>query len=74
MLAHKTGYPVIPLAHNAGEFWPRYSFLKYPGVIKVKIGAPIETEGKKAKEINEQAEAWVAQAMTEITTNSEKHQ
>lgn len=74
MLAHKTGYPVIPLAHNAGEFWPRYSFLKYPGVIKVKIGAPIEVEGKKAKEINEQAEAWVAQAMTEITTNSEKHQ
>ena len=74
MLAHKTGYPVIPLAHNAGEFWPRYSFLKYSGVIKVKIGAPIEVEGKKAKEINEQAEAWVAQAMTEITTNSEKHQ
>lgn len=21
MLAHKSGYPVIPLAHNAGEFW-----------------------------------------------------
>jgi 1-acyl-sn-glycerol-3-phosphate acyltransferase len=68
MLAHKTGYPVIPLALNAGEVWPRYSFLKYPGVIKVKIGPVIETEGKKAKEINDQAEAWVAQAMTEITT------
>lgn len=67
MLAHKTGYPVIPLAHNAGEVWPRYSFLKYPGVIKVKIGPAIETEGKKAKEINEQAETWIAQAMTEIT-------
>ena len=71
MLAHKTGYPVIPLAHNAGEVWPRYSFLKYPGVIKVKIGKPIETEGKKAKEINELAEAWVAQAMTEIASCSE---
>jgi 1-acyl-sn-glycerol-3-phosphate acyltransferase len=69
MLAHKTGYPVIPLAHNAGEVWPRYSFLKYPGVIKVKIGAPIETEGKKAKEINELAEEWIKQAMLEMTVN-----
>lgn len=68
MLAHKTGYPVIPLAHNAGEVWPRYSFFKYPGVIKVKIGSAIETEGKKAKEINEQAEQWIAQAMTEISS------
>lgn len=67
MLAHKTGYPVIPLAHNAGEVWPRYSFLKYPGVIKVKIGTPIETEGKKAKEINAQAQAWIKQAMIEIS-------
>jgi 1-acyl-sn-glycerol-3-phosphate acyltransferase len=71
MLAHKTGYPVIPLALNAGEFWPRYSFLKYPGVIKVKIGAPIEVEGKKAKEINELAEQWIAQAMTEISSTAQ---
>lgn len=67
MLAHQTGFPIIPVVHNAGEFWPRYSFLKYPGVIKVKIGAPIETEGRKAKEINAQAELWVKQAMLEIT-------
>jgi 1-acyl-sn-glycerol-3-phosphate acyltransferase len=67
MLAHKTGCPVIPLAHNAGEVWPRYAFLKYPGVIKVKIGPPIETTGKKAKEINDEAAAWIANAMTEIS-------
>ncbi len=66
MLAHKTGCPVIPLAHNAGEVWPRYSFLKYPGVIKVKIGPVIETEGKKAKEINSLAEEWVKVALTQM--------
>ena len=66
MLAQKTGYPVIPLAHNAGKVWPRYSFLKYPGVIKVKIGEPIVVEGKKAKEINAEAERWIAQAMEEM--------
>jgi 1-acyl-sn-glycerol-3-phosphate acyltransferase len=63
MLAQKTGFPVIPVAHNAGDFWPRYSFFKYPGVIKVKIGPVIDSKGLKAAEINEQAEAWIAQAM-----------
>ncbi len=67
MLAQKSGYPVLPLAHNAGEYWPRYSFLKYPGTIKVKIGPLISVDGKKAKEINAEAEAWIAQAMTEIS-------
>lgn len=67
MLAHKSGFPVIPLAHNAGEFWPRNSFLKYPGVIKVKIGPVIETDGKGTKEINAEAEAWINQAMADIS-------
>ena len=66
MLAQKSGFPVIPLAHNAGEFWPRNSFLKYPGVIKVKIGPPIDTVDKKSKDINAEAESWINQAMAEI--------
>ena len=66
MLAHKTGFPVIPVAHNAGDFWPRSSFFKYPGVIKVKIGPAIESKGRKAAEINAEAEAWIRQAMKEM--------
>lgn len=66
MLAQKSGFPVIPLAHNAGEFWPRNSFLKYPGVIKVKIGPLISTQDKTTKEIIAEAEAWINQAMSEI--------
>ncbi len=68
LLAEKSEYPVVPLAHNAGEFWPRYSFLKYPGTIQVKIGPAIATQGKKAKEINSEAHAWIAQAMDEIAS------
>ncbi|MGR9044703.1 MAG: lysophospholipid acyltransferase family protein [Gammaproteobacteria bacterium] len=67
MLAHKSGYPVIPVAHNAGEYWPRYSFLKYPGVITIKIGPPIESKNRKASEINAEAEAWIAKTMKEIS-------
>ncbi len=68
MLAQKTGFPVIPLAHNAGDFWPRYSFFKYPGVIKVKIGPIIETQGRKAADINADAEAWIAQAIKDMNS------
>lgn len=66
MLAQKSGYPVLPVAHNAGIIWPRYSFLKYPGVIKVKIGPLIETKGRKAADINQEAETWVKQALADI--------
>lgn len=68
MLAQKSAFPVLPLAHNAGEFWPRNSFLKYPGVIKVKIGPLIETADKKSKEINSEVEAWINQAMRDIAS------
>lgn len=66
MLAQKSGFPVIPLAHNAGEFWPRNSFLKYPGIIKVKIGPLISTQDKTTKEIIAETEQWIAQAMNRI--------
>jgi 1-acyl-sn-glycerol-3-phosphate acyltransferase len=66
MLAQKSGCPVIPIALDAGKCWPRYSFLKYPGTIKVKIGPYIESKGRKASEINKEAEDWVIQAMRDI--------
>ncbi|NOU12914.1 MAG: 1-acyl-sn-glycerol-3-phosphate acyltransferase [Methylococcaceae bacterium] len=71
MLAHKSGYPVIPVALNAGTYWPRYSFLKYPGTITVRIGPPIISRGRKAADINAEAEAWVAQAMHELEYNKQ---
>ena len=48
MLAEKSGYPVIPIAHNAGHLWPRNSFLKWPGTIRMVIGAPVQTQGEKS--------------------------
>jgi len=72
ILAEKMGVPLVPVAHNAGEFWPRHSFIKWPGVITVSIGPPISTEGKKAAEINAEAEAWIENKMDEITTLREE--
>ncbi len=66
MLAEKSGYPVLPIAHNAGEFWPKRGFIKYPGKIRVVIGPPIESGGRTATEINNLAEQWIEGKMREI--------
>lgn len=67
MLAHATGYPIVPVVHNAGELWARYSFLKYPGTIELRIGPPIAVEGRSAGEVNEEAETWINAQMAEIS-------
>ncbi len=58
-LAVRCQAPVIPIAHNAGECWPRNSFLKRPGLITVSIGPLIATEGRTATEVNKEVEAWI---------------
>jgi len=68
VLADQTGYPIIPVAHNAGEYWPRRSFIKRPGVIQVRIGAPIDPGGKSAQQILDEASNWIEGRMAEITT------
>jgi 1-acyl-sn-glycerol-3-phosphate acyltransferase len=51
VMAAKTGVPVMPVAHNAGIFWPKNSFLKWPGVITVSFEPAIDVTGMGAKEI-----------------------
>jgi 1-acyl-sn-glycerol-3-phosphate acyltransferase len=34
--------PVIPIAHNAGLYWPRRGFFKYPGCITLELLDPIQ--------------------------------
>ncbi len=67
LLAHRTSRPVVPVAHNAGEFWPKKGFLKRPGTIRLVIGLPIATTGRQASEINTLAEQWIENTMTQIS-------
>jgi 1-acyl-sn-glycerol-3-phosphate acyltransferase len=62
-LASHTKTQVVPVAHNAGEFWRKNSFLKYPGVIQVSIGKPIQSDGIKADMLNQQVENWIEAEM-----------
>src|SRR5690606_36794488 len=59
LLATAAQVPVIPIALNAGECWPRRAFLKKPGLVTVSFGPPIPTEGRKAAEVNREVEAWI---------------
>jgi 1-acyl-sn-glycerol-3-phosphate acyltransferase len=72
VLAEHSGFPVVPVAHNAGEFWPRRGLLKKPGTIKVVIGEPIQTNGRSAEEINKLAEEWIEATVAEISTFNQK--
>ena len=70
LLAEKSGYPVVPIAHNAGEFWPRHSFIKWPGTISVVIGPAIETKGRLADDINREVYNWIETTMKDISDES----
>ncbi|NOX75409.1 MAG: 1-acyl-sn-glycerol-3-phosphate acyltransferase [Gammaproteobacteria bacterium] len=67
ILAERSGYPVVPVAHNAGEFWGKHQFVKKPGTIQVVIGPPVETQGRKAADISREVEAWMTETMAEIS-------
>jgi len=62
-LAQQAGVLVVPVAHNAGEFWRRNAFLKYPGEITVSVGRAIDPAGLDASEVNKRAAAWVEAEM-----------
>ncbi len=65
-LAAETGAPVVPVAHNAGELWPRNAFVKRPGTVTVRIGPVIDSTGKSAAELTRAVEAWIETEMTRL--------
>ena len=54
---------MVPIAHNAGKFWPRGILIQKPGTIQVAIGPAIDPAGKSATEINQLAEQWIKNKM-----------
>ncbi len=59
ILSVATGVPIIPVAHNAGEMWPRNSFLKYPGEVKVRIGPPIVPGERDVETVLAEVKLWI---------------
>lgn len=67
LLADRTGRPITPVAHNAGDFWKRNAFIKYPGTVKVRIGKPVYAQGRRPEDVNAEVQAWIEAQMKTIS-------
>lgn len=65
-LAIAAGVPIVPLAHNAGKFWPAHKLLKVPGTIDITLGSPIATAGRDPKELIAEIQLWTRACLAEM--------
>lgn len=66
ILAEQVNCPVVPVAHNSGDYWARKSFIKYPGTIRMVVGPRIDAENRSAAEINRLVEEWIERTVEKI--------
>lgn len=66
-LATHVGCKVVPVAHNAGELWPRHAFLKKPGTVTISIGPAFDATGMSESAVNKRAEAWIEAEMRRLS-------
>ncbi|HMH30831.1 MAG TPA: lysophospholipid acyltransferase family protein [Steroidobacteraceae bacterium] len=66
LLATETGKFVVPLSHNAADFWVRRGLLKKAGIIRVVIGEPIAATGKDARELNDEVRRSIEAGLARI--------
>jgi len=66
-LATRVGCKVVPVAHDAGEFWPRQAFVKRPGTVTLSIGPAFDATGLSEAEVNRRTEEWIEAEMRRIS-------
>jgi len=60
-LAVNAQLPVLPIAHNAGKYWPKEGWGKRSGTIEVVIGEPMYANGtgpRAVAELNDRVATW----------------
>lgn len=59
LLAQATGRLLVPVAHDAGDFWPRRGLRKRPGTISVRIGPSVDPANRDPREVNLVIQSWI---------------
>ena len=72
-LAFEAGVKIVPVAHNAGDLWPRRVFTKRPGIVRFVIGPPIDAAKQSPKETNRIVQEWIENKMREISSAYQEH-
>ncbi len=66
-LATHVGCMVVPVAHDAGELWPRQAFLKKSGTVTISIGPAFDATGMTEGEVNQRVEEWIESEMHRLS-------
>jgi 1-acyl-sn-glycerol-3-phosphate acyltransferase len=70
LLAQRAGRLLVPVAHNAGDYWPRRGLRKRPGEVCFSIGPPVDPAGRELREVNEQIQDWIETRVAELRRES----
>ncbi len=71
-LAKEAGVSIVPVAHNAGDFWRRREFSMRPGIVRFCIGPPIDASSQAPKETSLIVQEWIEGKMREISSAYKK--
>jgi 1-acyl-sn-glycerol-3-phosphate acyltransferase len=66
LLAQEAGRLLVPVAHDAGDYWPRRGWVKRPGTVTFRIGRPVDPAGRDPRRVNEEIQAWVEAQIAEL--------
>jgi 1-acyl-sn-glycerol-3-phosphate acyltransferase len=73
MIYGECGVPCLPVALNSGLFWPRRTFMRYPGTLVVEFLDPIPP-GLKRDEFLARIESTIEQATNRIVAVAQEEQ
>jgi 1-acyl-sn-glycerol-3-phosphate acyltransferase len=66
LLAAASGRFLVPVAHDAGDYWPRRGLRKRPGTVRFCIGKPVDPAGREARQVTEEIQAWIEAKVAEL--------
>jgi 1-acyl-sn-glycerol-3-phosphate acyltransferase len=66
LLATAANKFIVPLSHNAGDFWVRRGILKKRGTVRVIIGEAIDATGKDPRRLNEEVKQSIDAGLAQI--------
>lgn len=70
LLAQESGVLLVPVAHNAGDFWPRRGLRKRAGTVRFCIGPPVDPAGRDPREVNAELQNWIESKVAELRRSS----
>ena len=71
LLAQRANVPVVPVAHDAGFFWPRRGWTKKAGTVRFVIGPAMSPAGKDPRQFNREVQDWIEQKVAQLRREDE---